>query len=347
MAGARRPRPSRSAGLRERASPPPGSAARSISPTWPRAARSSSSGPTATSSRSSTTSWSSSSRNPAAGARPAGPGTSCSRRSSRRSSQGLGTAEDLQDLEAWGKLVKTTSRCGLGQTSPNPILTTHEELPRALRAKIRTGRGFRPRISTWPRRSRTAARRRTVSRSARSPSMTEIRFTIDGKECLAKPGQTIVEAAKANGVYIPVLCPLRGPQARRQLPDLHGPRRRPVHGRLHPACDRGHGRREHRPGPRGHAQRPSSRCSSSRATTSARRAKRAATASSRPWPTATGCMAPRFPYLLPGRDLDASAPKLMLDRNRCIQCLRCVRGVQAKDGRKVFASVEAAPGCDN
>ncbi|MGZ5438840.1 MAG: 2Fe-2S iron-sulfur cluster-binding protein, partial [Candidatus Aminicenantales bacterium] len=36
--------------------------------------------------------------------------------------------------------------------------------------------------------------------------MSEIRFTIDGKACLAERGLTIVEAAKANGVYIPVLC---------------------------------------------------------------------------------------------------------------------------------------------
>jgi [NiFe] hydrogenase diaphorase moiety small subunit len=36
--------------------------------------------------------------------------------------------------------------------------------------------------------------------------MSDIKFTIDGKEYSAKSGQTIVEAAKANGVYIPVLC---------------------------------------------------------------------------------------------------------------------------------------------
>jgi [NiFe] hydrogenase diaphorase moiety large subunit len=37
---------------------------------------------------------------------------------------GLGTAQDLAEIESWGKLIKSTSRCGLGQTSPNPILTT-------------------------------------------------------------------------------------------------------------------------------------------------------------------------------------------------------------------------------
>ena len=40
--------------------------------------------------------------------------------------------------------------------------------------------------------------------------MTEIKFTIDGKECKGRPGQTIVEAANENGVYIPVLCNFEG-----------------------------------------------------------------------------------------------------------------------------------------
>ncbi|HSA95028.1 MAG TPA: 2Fe-2S iron-sulfur cluster-binding protein, partial [Acidobacteriota bacterium] len=40
--------------------------------------------------------------------------------------------------------------------------------------------------------------------------MTEVRFTIDGRDCAAERGQTIVEAAKANGIYIPVLCHYEG-----------------------------------------------------------------------------------------------------------------------------------------
>lgn len=38
--------------------------------------------------------------------------------------QGRAAISDLQELETLGKLIKATSRCGLGQTSPNPILTT-------------------------------------------------------------------------------------------------------------------------------------------------------------------------------------------------------------------------------
>ncbi|MGZ5468873.1 MAG: NAD(P)H-dependent oxidoreductase subunit E [Candidatus Aminicenantales bacterium] len=58
--------------------------------------------------------------------------------------RGLGTASDLRDLEDWGRLVKSTSRCGFGQTSPNPILTTLKSFPELYAAKIRTGEEFVP-----------------------------------------------------------------------------------------------------------------------------------------------------------------------------------------------------------
>ena len=58
--------------------------------------------------------------------------------------RGFGTEADLRDLEAWGNLVKRTSRCGLGQTSPNPILTTMKSFPELYEAKIRKGADFVP-----------------------------------------------------------------------------------------------------------------------------------------------------------------------------------------------------------
>jgi [NiFe] hydrogenase diaphorase moiety large subunit len=58
--------------------------------------------------------------------------------------RGLGAEGDLRDIEAWGKLVKATSRCGLGQTSPNPILTTMQNFPELYEARIQKGRDFVP-----------------------------------------------------------------------------------------------------------------------------------------------------------------------------------------------------------
>jgi len=167
--------------------------------------------------------------------------------------------------------------------------------------------------------------------------MTEIRFTIDGREGRATAGQTIVEAAKANGVYIPVLCHYEGLKpvgscrvctvrvggkymaactqpiaegmaVENTAPDLEDMRRALIEmlfvegNHMCPTCEK------------------SGNCELQALAYRYR------------------ITAPRFPYLFPVRELDAASPRIMLERNRCIQCLRCVRGIRAKDGRKVFAA---------
>jgi len=49
---------------------------------------------------------------------------------------GKGTLSDIADLESWGQIVKSMSRCGLGQTSPNPILTTIKNFRNVYEDKI-------------------------------------------------------------------------------------------------------------------------------------------------------------------------------------------------------------------
>ena len=99
-----------------------------------------------TSSRSSATSWNSSSRSPAAGARPAGRATPSCSASSRRSRAERARPGTSQEIESWGKIIKATSRCGLGQTSPNPILTTLQNFREHLRGPGPEGRGLHPRV---------------------------------------------------------------------------------------------------------------------------------------------------------------------------------------------------------
>jgi ferredoxin len=41
-----------------------------------------------------------------------------------RITEGKGTMEDLDKLEELGNTIKSTSLCGLGQTAPNPVLST-------------------------------------------------------------------------------------------------------------------------------------------------------------------------------------------------------------------------------
>lgn len=49
-----------------------------------------------------------------------------------------------------------------------------------------------------------------------------------------------------------------------------------------------------------------------------------------------GITAPRYPYLFPKREVDASHPDVLLDRNRCILCGLCVRASREADGKSVF-----------
>jgi [NiFe] hydrogenase diaphorase moiety large subunit len=43
--------------------------------------------------------------------------------------RGNGTEKELKEMEELGKIVKSMSRCGLGQTSPNPVLSTLQNFP--------------------------------------------------------------------------------------------------------------------------------------------------------------------------------------------------------------------------
>lgn len=45
---------------------------------------------------------------------------------------------------------------------------------------------------------------------------------------------------------------------------------------------------------------------------------------------------PHFNHFYPHRDVDASHPDVLIDRNRCIMCELCVRASQDADGRDVF-----------
>ncbi|WP_291981212.1 NAD(P)H-dependent oxidoreductase subunit E [Luteitalea sp.] len=50
---------------------------------------------------------------------------------------GLGTTADLAAIQQLGAMVKATSRCGLGQTSPNPLLSTIEHFRDVYLARVR------------------------------------------------------------------------------------------------------------------------------------------------------------------------------------------------------------------
>jgi len=58
---------------------------------------------------------------------------------------GKGKSSDLEYLQELGEIVKTTSRCGLGQTSPNPILSTLKNFRKVYEALVHEDKdGFQP-----------------------------------------------------------------------------------------------------------------------------------------------------------------------------------------------------------
>ncbi len=165
--------------------------------------------------------------------------------------------------------------------------------------------------------------------------MSDIKITIDGREILAKPGQTIVEAANESHIYIPVLCYSKGLKPagscrvctvrcngryaaactqpvsegmviENDVPDLQDLRKALIEmlfvegNHFCPACEK------------------SGNCELQALAYRFR------------------MDVPRFPYQFPYRVPDGSDPKILLELNRCIQCRRCIRAVTTKDGRNVF-----------
>jgi NADH:ubiquinone oxidoreductase subunit F (NADH-binding) len=52
-----------------------------------------------------------------------------------------GVAQDITDLVEWGKILKA-SRCGLGQTAANPILTSIKNFRHLYESKIQTRKEY-------------------------------------------------------------------------------------------------------------------------------------------------------------------------------------------------------------
>ena len=63
----------------------------------------------------------------------------------QRIGQGLGTRRDMEQLESLCDMVKHTSLCGLGQSAPNPVLSTLRYFRGEYEALIRDDRAERAR----------------------------------------------------------------------------------------------------------------------------------------------------------------------------------------------------------
>jgi bidirectional [NiFe] hydrogenase diaphorase subunit len=168
-------------------------------------------------------------------------------------------------------------------------------------------------------------------------SQKKLSIRIDGELISALEGQTILQAAKANGKYIPTLCDLDGltpvGACRICIVEVSGV------GRLLPACTTP-------------IQEGMSVTTNSAKLTLYRRISVELLLVERnhvcavcvsnghcelqAMATALGISTVRFAYNYPKLPTDLSHPRFVLDHNRCILCTRCVRVCAELEGAHVW-----------
>ncbi len=163
-----------------------------------------------------------------------------------------------------------------------------------------------------------------------------VKFTIDGKECTAVKGQLLIDAAADNGIYIPLLCHMRDlvPAGSCRICTCK------VNGRYMSACTT--------------PVEPGMNIESNTAELNDIRkaivemlfvegnhfcpsCEKSGNCDLQALGYKYQMMVPRFPYAFERRELEASTPKIFLEKNRCIFCKRCVRLIKDEQGRSIFA----------
>ena len=160
-------------------------------------------------------------------------------------------------------------------------------------------------------------------------------FSLDGKTIPFEEGETIMEAASAAGAYIPHLChhPEFKPHGSCKLCTVN------IGGRLGAACTN-------------KAAEGLKVESETEAINADRLAltqmlfvegnhvcpscEKSGNCQLQAVAYHLGMLTPHFTHFFPARDVDASHPDVLLERNRCILCELCVRASRDVDGKNVF-----------
>lgn len=163
-------------------------------------------------------------------------------------------------------------------------------------------------------------------------------ITIDGVDVQAESGQTIMQAADGAGIYIPRLCAFEGLEP-------HGSCRVctvKVNGRFQAACTQP-------VAPGAIVENDTEEILEIRKSIIEMLfvegnhycmfCEKSGNCELQALAYRFGIAAPRYPYLWPDREIDASHPDIMIDRNRCVLCGRCVRASKDLDNKDVFGFV--------
>jgi [NiFe] hydrogenase diaphorase moiety small subunit len=168
-------------------------------------------------------------------------------------------------------------------------------------------------------------------------------FTIDDVEIQAQPGQTIMQAADAAGIYIPRLC------AHQELAPYGSCRVCTVlvNGRPQSACTQpvaGGAVVENDTEKVAAIRRNIIEMLFVEGNHYCMYCEKSGNCELQALAYRFGIAAPHFPFLFPKREVDATHPEIFIDRNRCILCARCVRASRDLDGKNVFEFIGRGPG---
>lgn len=164
---------------------------------------------------------------------------------------------------------------------------------------------------------------------------TTITFTIDGTTVTGTPGQTILEAADAAGVYIPRLCYMKG-----LIP--HGSCRVCtvlVNGRPQAACTQPIAEGmlvENNTDQLKRQRKDLVEMLFVEGNHYCMFCEKSGNCELQATAYRLGIMAPKYPYMFPNREVDASHDDIFIDHNRCILCGRCVSASRDADGKSAF-----------
>lgn len=163
-----------------------------------------------------------------------------------------------------------------------------------------------------------------------------INIIIDGQSVEAKPGETILKAAVNRGIYIPTLCAFEGitPKASCRLCTVK------VNGRFMTACTTpaSEGMEiENNTDEINEIRKAIIEAIFVEGNHFCPSCEKSGNCELQALAYRYNMMVPRFPYSFPNREIDATNSKLIIDTNRCILCLRCVRGIKDENGKSLFA----------
>ncbi|HNW97971.1 MAG TPA: 2Fe-2S iron-sulfur cluster-binding protein [Bacteroidales bacterium] len=169
--------------------------------------------------------------------------------------------------------------------------------------------------------------------------MSKIKFTIDGKSCQAEAGQTLLDAAAENGVYIPFLCHMKGviPAGSCRVCTVK------MNGRPVAACttpignDCAEAKIENNTPQLNEMRKTIIELLFVEGNHFCPSCEKSGNCELQALAYRYQMMVPQFPYTFPMKKVDATSPKLYIDRNRCILCKKCIRIIKTDDDKSYFA----------